>query len=156
MMTRKIEVSKDLYERLEEMLEERGLHKFENLLWILIGQSIPIISPPIPEEPIKPTPPLEEIPKEPEDVPEYIKKYTIQLKNPNSQPSKIRRYIEKEGVITRGDLKRACVEHLGFKSEHGGIGATVKALETIGYIEIDGKGNRKRIKSLNPEISTNR
>ena len=176
-ISRQIEVSENLFWKLEKMRVKDKIDYIEDLLWKLINESTTNESADesrkkevLNKEPIKPTPSKDSrFSKEPKDVPEYIrtyivpenvpkyiKTYIIQLKNPNSQPSKIRRYIEKEGVITRGDLKRACVEHLGFKSEHGGIGATVKALETIGYIEIDGKGNRKRIKSLNPEISTNR
>lgn len=83
------------------------------------------------------------------DGPSYISSYRKQLNNPNSLPSKIRRYIEEHETITLKDLKRACVEKFGCRSEtSGSIGASVKVLEVDGYIKMEGHGNNKRLISI--------
>lgn len=147
-ISRQIEVSENLFWKLEKMRVNDKLDYFEDLLWKLIGESRTdepadksgkgsVFN----EESIYPTR-LKE--------PEYIGKYRVQLKNPNSQPGKIKRYIEEKGVVTWGDLKRACLNQLGFKSIHGGVNATINVLEYDGKIKIDGRGNGKRIKYLQP------
>jgi len=73
-------------------------------------------------------------------------RYLKMLDNPNSLPSKIKSYIEEEGEVTYGELKKICVEKFGCKSEKSGsIGASVKILEKEGYIRIEGRGDSKRL-----------
>lgn len=82
----------------------------------------------------------------------YIERYRKMLQNPNSLPSKIKKYVSERGSVTYSDLKRACVEKFGCKSESSGsIGASVKVLETDGYIKIEGYGDYKRISRLRNE-----
>ncbi len=76
----------------------------------------------------------------------YIERYRRMLPNPNSLPSKIKKYVNERGSVTYSDLKRACVEKFGCKSESSGsIGASVKVLEIDGHIKIEGYGDYKRI-----------
>lgn len=80
------------------------------------------------------------------DEPPYIKKYRATLVNPNSLPNKIKDYIQENKGITFKDLKRICVDKFGCKSEtSGSIGASIKMLETDGYIKIEGKGDSKTL-----------
>jgi hypothetical protein len=96
-------------------------------------------------EPWKNVPPI----KGPQKEPSYIIRYRAQLNNPGSLPSKMNKYIEDSGVVTWGDLRRACVEKLGYKSEtSGSIGASLRVLEIDELVRIEGKGDSKRIFSL--------
>lgn len=98
-------------------------------------------------EPGKGVPPT----KWPQKEPSYIIKYRAQLNNPASLPSKMRNYVEDFGVVTWGDLKKACVEKLGCKSEtSGSIGASLRLLEIDGWVRIEGKGKNKRIFPVRP------
>ncbi len=96
-------------------------------------------------EPWKGAPPI----KGPQKEPSYIIKYRAQLNNPGNLPSKMNKYIEDSGVVTWGDLRRACVEKLGYKSEtSGSIGASLRVLEIDELVRIEGKGDNKRIFSV--------
>jgi len=76
----------------------------------------------------------------------YIPRFRKMLENPNTLPSKIREYIKKKGEISYADLRKACVDKLGCKSETSGpIGASVRVLELDGLIRFEGKGTSKRI-----------
>lgn len=79
----------------------------------------------------------------------YIERYRRMLQNPNSLPSKIKKYVNERGSVKYSDLKRACVEKFGCKSDSSGsIGASVKVLEIDGHIKIEGYGDYKRISIL--------
>lgn len=87
-----------------------------------------------------------------EAEPPYIERYRKMLPNPNSLPSKIKKYVNERGSVTYSDLKRACVDKFGCKSESSGsIGASVKVLQTDGYIRVEGYGDYKRISILRNE-----
>ena len=80
--------------------------------------------------------------------PAYIKKYRDMLKNPNSLPSKIKQYIDEKGSLSYADLKKACVNDFGCKSEtSGSIGASLRLLERDGHVRITGWGDNKMISS---------
>jgi hypothetical protein len=90
-------------------------------------------------------------PKRPQKEPDYINSYRAQLSNPASLPSKIREYIDSLGVVRWNDLKRACVERLGCKSQtSGSIGASVRMLARDGWVTLEGRGEEKRIFSAGP------
>ena len=81
--------------------------------------------------------------------PEYLSKYRIQLNNPKSLLSKIKRHIDKVGNISRGKLKTLCVTEFGCKNKtSGSISASIKVLEVDGYITVRGKGDSTIIKSM--------
>lgn len=80
---------------------------------------------------------------------DYLKGYRKQLKNPNNLISKIKQYIEQKGKIKRVELIRVCVDVFGCKSKtSGSIGASIKLLETDGYIKIEGSGHSSVITNL--------
>ena len=87
----------------------------------------------------------------------YIIRYRKMLENPDTLPSRMKRYIDEEETVTYKDLKRTCVEKFGCRSEtSGSIGASVKVLEEEGYIKIEGgRGNSKRIVSIKKEEEGN-
>ena len=99
-------------------------------------------------EPSPPTvPPTPSPPKKTEAA--YLKSFRRQLKNPNSLPSKIKKYIEQNRSVTRGELKKVCVQVFGCKSEtSGAIGASITLLKVDGYISISGRGNSSIITNL--------
>ncbi len=102
---------------------------------------------PKPEPPSPTVPPTPRPPKKTEAA--YIKSYRKQLKNPKSLPSKIKKYIEQNRSITRGELKKVCVQVFGCKSKtSGSIGASIKLLKVDGYIRISGHGDSSVITSL--------
>lgn len=89
-----------------------------------------------------------------DDEPEYIRTYREALANPDSLPSKMKKHIEEVGAITWGDLKRVCVERLGYKSEtSGSIGASLRVLQLDGHVEIMGRGEDRTIRSIQPSKS---
>lgn len=81
--------------------------------------------------------------------PEYIGKFRDMLKSPDSLPSRMKKYIEEVGSLSWADLKRACVQHLGCKSEtSGSIGASLRILELEGYVRTSGRAESKKILSI--------
>jgi len=79
----------------------------------------------------------------------FIERYRRMLQNPNSLPSKMKKYVNERGSVTYSELKRACVEKFGCKNDSSGsIGASVKVLELDGHIRIEGRGDNKRISIL--------
>jgi len=80
------------------------------------------------------------------DEPDYIRNYREMLKNPDSLPSRMRRYIDEVGSLSGDDLMKACVQRFGCKSEtSGSIGASLKVLELDGYVRTTGRAESKRI-----------
>lgn len=80
------------------------------------------------------------------DEPGYIATYRAMLKDSGSMPRKILAYIQKKREMSMGQVRKACVYELGYKSEKSGsIGASVKVLEKDGYIEVKGKGDSGRL-----------
>ena len=87
----------------------------------------------------------------PGDEPDYIITYREMLKNPESLPSRMRRYIDEVGSLSWGDLMEACVQRLGCKSkDNGSIRASLRVLELDGYITTTGRAESKRIFSTRP------
>ncbi len=85
------------------------------------------------------------------DEPEYIKIYREMLKNPDSLPSRMKKFIDDVGSMAWRDLKRACVQQLGCKSEtSGSIGASLRVLELEGHVNVSGRGEGRRISSARP------
>ena len=56
--------------------------------------------------------------------------------------------IDEKGSLSWADLKEACVEHFGCKSEtSGSIGASLRVMEEDGLVNVIGRGNDKKIVS---------
>ncbi len=76
----------------------------------------------------------------------YKESYRKQLDNPNTLPSKMKKFIQDRGEVTGEELTRACVEQFGCISEtSGSIGASLATLKNEGYVEVHGRGSLKRI-----------
>lgn len=76
----------------------------------------------------------------------YKESYRKQLDNPNTLPSKMKKFIQDRGEVTGEELTLACVEQLGCKSEtSGSIGASLTTLKNEGYVVVHGRGPLKRI-----------
>ena len=72
--------------------------------------------------------------------------YRKQLDNPNTLPSKMKKFIQDRGEVTGEELTLACVEQLGCISEtSGSIGASLTTLTNEGYVVVHGRGPLKRI-----------
>jgi hypothetical protein len=80
--------------------------------------------------------------------PEYILTYREMLKSPDSLPSRMKKYIDEVGSLSWADLKQACVQRLGCKTEtSGSIGASLRVLELDGLVRTTGRGESRRIAS---------
>ena len=88
---------------------------------------------------------------EPKNDPEYIVKYRNMLKNPDSITSKMLTIIKNSGAITWKNLKKKLMLEYGYK-DSGSFGASLRLLELDKYIEIDGKGDDKLIRSLKNSV----
>ena len=76
----------------------------------------------------------------------YRESYRKQLENPNTLPSKMKKFIQNIGEVTGEELKLACVEQLGCTSQtSGSIGASLTILKDEGYVVVHGRGSLKRI-----------
>lgn len=137
-----LERIKKKIEEHREKIKQTSLEKKEKASQILKAIGLqPILMHP------KPTPPTAIVTTaNKSDEKGYIIKYRAMLNNPDSLPSKIKRHVEEKEEVTYTELKRACVELFGCKSEtSGSIGASVRVLELDGFIRIEGKGDYKRI-----------
>ncbi len=82
----------------------------------------------------------------PKVEPEYVAAYRESLKNPDSLPSRMKKYIDENGSLSWNDLKKACVQHLGCRSDtSGSIGASLQVLERDGYVTTTGRAESKMI-----------
>ena len=78
--------------------------------------------------------------------PDYVKTYREMLKNPDSLPSRMKKYIDQVGSVTLRGLKRECVQRLGCKSEtSGSIGASLRVLKLDGHVTITGRAEDKKV-----------
>jgi len=83
-----------------------------------------------------------------DEVPEYVEVYRKMLKNPESLPSRMKKYINEVGSITWRDLKTECVQRLGCRTTtSGSIGASLRVLTLDGYVRIIGRGEDRKIQS---------
>lgn len=77
---------------------------------------------------------------------DYVKTYREMLKNPDSLPSRMKKYIDQVGSVTLRGLKMECVQRLGCKSEtSGSIGASLRVLKLDGHVTITGTAEDKKV-----------
>jgi hypothetical protein len=78
--------------------------------------------------------------------PAYIRSYREMLRSPDSLPSRMKKYIDEVGSLSWADLKKACVQRLGCKTEtSGSIGASLRVLELEGHVRTSGRSETRRI-----------
>jgi hypothetical protein len=123
-----------------------GLESVARFLAEDLSLTRPIVTPgPRPPEPPDTGQPPGPSPRE---EPSYIKTYREMLKSPDSLPSRMRTYIDQVGSLTWRELKKACVQRIGCKSEtSGSIGASLRVLELDRYVRTSGRGEGRRISS---------
>jgi len=85
--------------------------------------------------------------------PEYIGIYREMLKSPSTLPSRMKKYIDEVGSVFLIDLKKACVQKLGCKTEtSGSIRASLRVLELEGYVRTTGRGENLKVFSTRSSI----
>ncbi len=78
--------------------------------------------------------------------PGYIRSYREMLKSPDSLPSRMKKYIDDVGSLSWPELKKACVQRLGCKTEtSGSIGASLHVLELEGHVRTTGRSENRMI-----------
>lgn len=75
----------------------------------------------------------------------YLPSYQGMLKNPNTEPSRMLAYIKSKGKVTWFEVKQYLHYEYNYEPTSGAMGASLKALETLGLVTIDGKGDDKII-----------
>ena len=96
--------------------------------------------------PLKPSRPMEPLVPSQRVEADYIRTFRGELKSPDSLISRMKRYIDEVGSLSVGDLKKACVQQFGCKSEtSGSITASLRVLELDGYVSTIGRAKSKRI-----------
>ena len=78
----------------------------------------------------------------------YLPSYTGMLKNPNTEPSRMLAYIKSKGNVTWREVKQYLHDTYGYELTSGSMGASLKALETLGLVTINGQGDDKIITSV--------
>ncbi|OQX24002.1 MAG: hypothetical protein BWK80_23120 [Desulfobacteraceae bacterium IS3] len=63
----------------------------------------------------------------------YLEQRRRSLSNPDSFPSKIKKYLMENKEVTFGELKRVSIEEFGYSENSGSFSASVKLLEVDGY-----------------------
>lgn len=85
--------------------------------------------------------------------PEYIEIYREMLSSPRTLPSRMKEYIDEVGSVSWPDLKKACVQKLGCKTEtSGSIRASLRVFELEGYVRTTGRGENMMIFSTRSSI----
>ena len=81
----------------------------------------------------------------------YLPSYIGMLKNPNTEPARMLAYIKSKGSVTWREVKQYLHETYGYELTSGSMGASLKALETLGLVTITGQGDDKIITYVGPE-----
>ena len=75
----------------------------------------------------------------------YLQSYMRMLKNPNTEPSRMLRYIKSRGKASWSETKDYLHDIYGYELTSGSMGASLKALETLNLVTISGQGEDKII-----------
>jgi len=86
-------------------------------------------------------------PGEPKNPPiiGYLPTYIKLLNNPDIEPSRMLSYIKSKEKVSWFETKEYLHDAYGYELTSGSMGASLKALETLGYVRIDGQGPNKKI-----------
>ena len=78
----------------------------------------------------------------------YLPSYMSMLKNPNTEPSRMWAYIKSKGKVSWSETKDFLHSEYHYEiNRSGALGASLKALETLGLVTINGQGDNKIITS---------
>lgn len=78
----------------------------------------------------------------------YLPSYTRMLENPNTEPSRMLKYIKSKKEVSWLETKKYLHNTYGYILSSGSMGASLKALEVLGHVRIVGQGDNKRITSV--------
>ncbi|HAR49536.1 MAG TPA: hypothetical protein DCR81_05435, partial [Smithella sp.] len=81
----------------------------------------------------------------------YLPSYQGMLNNPNTAPSRMLAYIKSKGTVTWFEVKQYLHETYDYELTSGSMGASLKALETLGLVTINGQGDDKIITYVGPK-----
>jgi hypothetical protein len=81
----------------------------------------------------------------------YLPSYQGMLNNPNTEPSRMLAYIKSKGTVTWFEVKQYLHETYDYELTSGSMGASLKALETLGLVTINGQGDDKIITYVGPK-----
>ncbi len=78
----------------------------------------------------------------------YLPSYMSMLKNPNTEPSRMLAYIKSKGKVSWSETKDFLYSKYHYEiNRSGSLGASLKALKTLGLVTINGQGDDKKITS---------
>jgi hypothetical protein len=83
--------------------------------------------------------------------PFYLSSYIRMLESKTTLPSRMFRIITENGKIEWGDLRQELNELYGYQLNSGSMGASLKALETLGMVKISGNGGNNKTIIVNNE-----
>lgn len=81
----------------------------------------------------------------------YLPSYMRMVNNPNTLPAKMLAYIKSKGSVTWCEVKQYLHNRYHYEPTSGAMGASLKALETLGLVTINGHGDDKIITYVGPE-----
>ena len=77
----------------------------------------------------------------------YLPCYMSMLKKPSTEPSRMLGYIKNRGKVSWAETKKYLYNTYRYELTSGSMGASLKALETLGLVTISGQGDNKIITS---------
>ncbi len=81
----------------------------------------------------------------------YLPSYQGMLKNPNTEPARMLTYIKSKGSVTWREVKQYLHYTYTYEPTSGSMGASLKALETLCLVTINGQGDDKVITYVIPK-----
>ena len=81
----------------------------------------------------------------------YLPSYMRMVNNPNTLPAKMLAYIKRKGSVTWREVKQYLHDTYDYEPTSGAMGASLKALETLGHVTINGHGDDKIITYVVPK-----
>lgn len=121
-----------------DQLAEKQREKF--YLWIQISEPVKLDSSSINALPIT----------------GYLKNYMMMLDNPNTEPSRMLRYIKNEEKVSWSATKNHLHYKYGYVLTSGSMGASLKALEELKLVKIIGQGENKLLQIMDSSLVNHR
>lgn len=82
----------------------------------------------------------------------YLKNYMIMLDNPNTEPSRMLHYIKSERNVSWSETKNHLHCNYGYVLTSGSMGASLKALEELKFVKINGQGDNKLLQIIDSSL----
>lgn len=75
----------------------------------------------------------------------YLTAYMGMLKNPQTEPSRMLNYIKSNKEASWSETQKHLHDKYGYGLKSGSMGASLRALEEMGLVKVDGQGGNKKI-----------